>query len=444
MERERPPVGGGEKTPPQDGGKVAPAEENVPSGGEEVSPDAGCAGGAGARGVPPLGANQEVGDGFTAGGEGAMPLDTGGKDEVPPGFGLGPRWWARPLFVSVTTLAAIAVLTLATIVQSPSAKAGSDETPAAEVTSERSAAPTGTAAADGVLTSPSGSATASAAVSAPMTGSPSSSASPSPSAVATATPDSSKALASAVKAAVRSAVAAVPGGGNLSMAVADAGAGSGAGGDAVTYDSGGDTAYDTASIVKVDILAALLLRDQRTGTQPTSEQRALVEAMIERSDNDAALALWHTIGGGAGLATANRTLGLSRTTGGPGDLWGLTQTTASDQITLLRAVFGDTSPLSPASRTYISGLMRSITAGQRWGVSAADSDGAGFALKNGWLQRSATGLWDINSIGEVTYEGHRLLISVLTSGQRSEQAGIERVEAVAKAAAKAYVSSTAG
>lgn len=118
---------------------------------------------------------------------------------------------------------------------------------------------------------------------------------------------------------------------------------------------------------------------------------------------------------------------------------GLTQTTASDQIALLQAVFDSGSPLSASSRAYASGLMRSVIDGERWGVSAADSDGSGYALKNGWLQRSATGLWDINSIGEVTYDGHRLLVSVLSSGQKSEQGGIDQVERVARTAAQAYV-----
>jgi beta-lactamase class A len=227
--------------------------------------------------------------------------------------------------------------------------------------------------------------------------------------------------------------------GRLSVAVADLDPD---GGGTATYNSGDDTEYDTASIVKVDILSTLLLQHQNAGTELTEGQRALATEMIEQSDNDAALSLWEVIGGAGGLDHANTTLGLHHTTGGTDDLWGLTQTTAGDQIALLRDVFGDDSPLSSASRAYVSGLMESVTDGQRWGVSAADSDGAGYALKNGWLERTATSRWDINSIGEVTYDGHRLLISVLSSGQLYEQSAIDQVEKVALAAAKAYVTST--
>ncbi|MYS23192.1 Beta-lactamase enzyme family protein, partial [Streptomyces sp. DvalAA-14] len=174
-------------------------------------------------------------------------------------------------------------------------------------------------------------------------------------------------------------------------------------------------------------------------TYVTQRERELATSMIEVSDNDAAEALWETIGGDSGLASANATLGLRHTVGGSGDLWGLTQTTVADQLTLLRAVFGGGgSPLSAASRGYMKSLMTSISDGQRWGVSAADSDAAGYALKNGWLERTATGRWDINSIGMVTNNGHRLLISVLSSGQASEQKGIDLVQAAAAAAAKSF------
>ncbi|MFI0899408.1 serine hydrolase [Streptomyces sp. NPDC020983] len=207
-----------------------------------------------------------------------------------------------------------------------------------------------------------------------------------------------------------------------------------------TYEDG-STTYDTASIVKVDILASLLLRHQKAGTTLTSAERSEATVMIRQSDNKAATALWHAIGGKPGLDGANKTFGLTHTSGGAGDLWGLTQTTPADQLKLLRVVFdGDGSPLSSASRDYMTGLMSTVTKGQQWGVSAADQDGSGFALKNGWLQRSATGLWDINSIGKVQYHGHTLLVAVLSNGNKSETSGIDKVEAAAEAAAEALLS----
>ncbi|MGW0333732.1 serine hydrolase [Streptomyces sp. NPDC003011] len=199
----------------------------------------------------------------------------------------------------------------------------------------------------------------------------------------------------------------------------------------------GDGAFDTASIVKVDILAALLLQAQDAGTHLTAQEKAYATAMIENSDNASASALWEDIGGADGLDAANKRFGLTGTEGGDGVLWGLTQTTAADQLTLLKQVFGDDSELSEASRTYLRGLMGQIAADQHWGVSAA-ADGSGWALKNGWLARSTTGLWDINSIGRVTVDGHHCLLAVLSKGNATKAQGISLVEAAAKAAVSVF------
>ncbi|WP_329131064.1 class A beta-lactamase-related serine hydrolase [Streptomyces sp. NBC_01476] len=345
-------------------------------------------------------------------------------DAQTPGSDGRERLWSRQMVLSVSALAVMAALTLTTIVQSPahSSTPGpgtEDAKPAAELTqAARAPAP----AAESPVSSPAPSRTP--ATTPPPATTP---AAPSPSPSAT-TADPRTSLSRAVKD--------LGGSGTMSVGVADLD-----GTASATYDSDrDDRAYDTASIVKVDILATLLLRHQRRGTSLSAGERNLATSMIEVSDNDAAEELWETIGGASGLAAGNATLGLHHTVGGPGDLWGLTQTTAVDQLALLRAVFGSSgSPLSAASRSYVKSLMTSVSAGQRWGVSAADSDGAGFALKNGWLQRTATGLWDINSIGLVTYHGHRLLICVLSSGQRSEQKGIDLVEDAASAAATSFV-----
>ncbi|WP_405801528.1 serine hydrolase [Streptomyces sp. NBC_01506] len=207
---------------------------------------------------------------------------------------------------------------------------------------------------------------------------------------------------------------------------------------------GADTGpYDTASIVKVDILAALLLDAQDHGTALTAQQKQLAAAMIRSSDNAATDELWKAIGESAGLAAANERLGLTATKPGQDGHWGLTSTTAADQMVLLEAVLGDAdSPLTADSRSYLRSLMNTVVADQRWGISAAD-DGKGSAgtpvLKNGWLPRSATGLWDVNSIGSVEYGGHTLLVAVLSDGQPSYEKGVALVERAASTAVKAFV-----
>ncbi|MFE9663515.1 serine hydrolase [Streptomyces sp. NPDC005955] len=205
-------------------------------------------------------------------------------------------------------------------------------------------------------------------------------------------------------------------------------------GDGAPVSYRGTTGFATASIVKVDILAALLLGAQRSGRRLTPGERGNATAMIERSDNASASALWTAIGGARGLDAANERLGLTGTTGGAAGRWGLTRTTAVDQVALLRAVFDAPggSALSAASRAYVQQLMGRVVSGQDWGVSAAG--GPEHALKNGWLPRSATGLWVINSVGRVSVEGRSYLVAVLSDGHTSMDEGVQLVEKVASLA----------
>ncbi|MFI1165834.1 serine hydrolase [Streptomyces sp. NPDC020801] len=207
---------------------------------------------------------------------------------------------------------------------------------------------------------------------------------------------------------------------------------------------GDDVHYDTASIIKVDILATVLLQAQDAKRSLTAQERAYADPMIRHSDNTAANALWRQIGRAPGLEAANKRLGLTATKGGPGARWGLTRTTASDQIRLLRAVFdtGRTpktgaTALNAQSRAYVRALMNDVADEQAWGVSAA---GSPWALKNGWLQRDTSGLWDVNSVGRIMVDGHPYLVAVLSDGNASMSKGVSLVQRTARAA----VSSAAG
>jgi Beta-lactamase enzyme family len=201
----------------------------------------------------------------------------------------------------------------------------------------------------------------------------------------------------------------------------------------------GTQEFVTASIVKVDILVTLLYQAQEAGQALTDEDQDLATTMIENSDNDSASALYDDVGGAEAIDDANRQCGLTETTAGTAGYWGLTTTTVDDQIRLLRVVFTRPSPLSPASQDYIQSLMSQVEADQQWGVPAAADPGTPFMVKNGWLPNPY--LWEINSIGEITHGGQRMLVAALSDDNASEASGISLVEAVARAAASSMAGS---
>lgn len=189
-----------------------------------------------------------------------------------------------------------------------------------------------------------------------------------------------------------------------------------------------------ASVVKVDILEALLVQRGRNGL--TRREAALARLMIERSDNNAATDLWRAVGGARGVRSFNAAAGLARTSpsacvvcaGFPWPGWGLTTTTPADQISLLRQLAGPGPLLSDADRRYVLGLMEDVIPSQRWGITAGVSPQATVALKDGWLPLDgARKDWQVNSIGWVSGRGRDYLIAVFCTGNPTPQYGVTTI-----------------
>jgi len=193
--------------------------------------------------------------------------------------------------------------------------------------------------------------------------------------------------------------------------------------------------FDSASIVKVAVVAAAV-RDARLQRRSlTAQERAWSRAAITVSDNDATSALWRRIGAGAGLKRFLAAAGMRRTVPGDGPRWGLTRVTADDQLVLLRHV-STHGVLTKAERAYILGLMRSVTPSQRWGVPTGAPAGTTVGNKNGWLPR-ATAAWRVHSIGTATGPGRSYTAALLSDNDATFAAGIARMDALARAVHRA-------
>lgn len=198
-----------------------------------------------------------------------------------------------------------------------------------------------------------------------------------------------------------------------------------------SFGENADGRFVTASIMKVDILASLLLQRQRDGRGLTGAERALAGTMIRESDNAAASALYSRAGYGPGVAEANRAFGLRHTKPFPTS-WGSSLTSPSDQVRLLTNLVSDGGPLKARGRRYVLGLMGSVLDEQTWGVSAAARPGERVALKNGWVPLRFQGHgWSINSIGRVSGHDHDFLIAVCSAGNPTMETGVSTVEHVA-------------
>lgn len=193
----------------------------------------------------------------------------------------------------------------------------------------------------------------------------------------------------------------------------------------VSYTDPAVAGYENASTVKLAILTALVERAGPAGVLPPGERRS-VTPMISVSDNAAASRLWASLGSAAGMRGFYDRLGMADTTAGPGGRWGLTRTTAADQLKLLREIAYPGELLSEAGRATVAGFLRGVIASQRWGLTGGVPDHVAVELKNGWLPYD--GGWVVNSIGHVYGDGRDYVMAVYTRDSPSMAVGIDTVE----------------
>ncbi|MFN8112107.1 MAG: serine hydrolase [Solirubrobacterales bacterium] len=181
--------------------------------------------------------------------------------------------------------------------------------------------------------------------------------------------------------------------------------------------------FQSASVVKVLILAAELQRLADAGDRLEPSEAAELRRMITVSDNDAATAIFERVGPEGVDAIAHRA-GMrdfrSSTT------WGASVISAAD----MTAMFADLGRVFPERfRKFGLGLLGSIVPEQSWGIPTV-------ARERGWSVRFKGG-WRLDPDGQIVHQaaelsrdGDRRAIAVLSDRQPSMAYGIETVEGV--------------
>jgi beta-lactamase class A len=208
-----------------------------------------------------------------------------------------------------------------------------------------------------------------------------------------------------------------------------------------TWTFGSTKPQAEASIVKLNILETLYAQHRTGSGELSASDTSLAENMMEDSDNDAATSLWDAVGGSPKISSFNTSAGLTHTEpsscvqcpGFPWPGWGLSTTTPTDQLTLLRELIKPSTLLTDAQRDSALKLMENVAPSQRWGVSGGVPSEAKVALKDGWLPLNEENTnWQINSIGWVSGSGRDYLMAALTTGNPSEQYGIDTINQLSK------------
>jgi beta-lactamase class A len=204
-------------------------------------------------------------------------------------------------------------------------------------------------------------------------------------------------------------------GGQVSLAVVDTG------GRLRGRDAG--RRYVSASVVKAMLLVAELqrLEQERLRVDPATDD--LLRAMVTRSDNAAADAIYLRVGDARVFALA-RSAGMRRFT--VAGYWANARVTAAD----LARFFSRLRKLLPRRQRRIGlGLLASVVSEQRWGLPRAAPARWKVYFKGGWRSTDRGEL--VHQVAWLNDGKHDLAIAVLTDGQRSRLYGIQTVRGIA-------------
>jgi hypothetical protein len=190
-----------------------------------------------------------------------------------------------------------------------------------------------------------------------------------------------------------------------------------------------DRVHNSASVVKVLFMIALLREPDVRHDDLTDSERGLLEPMIQRSDNQTATAIFNRVGQPALYDLADDA-GLDHFTTQP--TWGLTTITAGSQARFFSRI-QDFIPRR--HRAYAMHLLTNIVPSQRWGIPPAAPRGWTLNFKGGWSGRPS---WRVNQVMLLRRPPRSFALAILTREQPSKDYGIATIEGVARRLLRGY------
>ena len=184
-----------------------------------------------------------------------------------------------------------------------------------------------------------------------------------------------------------------------------------------------DRVHNSASVVKVLFMIALLREPGVRHDDLAASEKALLEPMIKRSDNQAANAVYTRVGKPA-LYDLAHDIGLDHFTTQP--TWGLTTITAGSQARFFRRiqVF-----IPERHRAYAMHLLESIVPSQRWGIPPVAPERWNLYFKGGWSGKPS---WRVNQVMLLRRPPRSFAVAILTREQPSKAYGEQSIQGVAK------------
>ncbi len=193
-----------------------------------------------------------------------------------------------------------------------------------------------------------------------------------------------------------------------------------------TFGSLTNEPFLTASVVKLQIMAGVLLTLQDADQPVSYYLDGRLNNMIGASDNVASDDLVAWLGGLGQLQVIGERFDLADTDNLWAGDWGSTLTTATDQTKLMTELLVRGGPLSSASRTIARSYLNGVQDDQRWGVGSVSGDGVSALVKNGWWynepgDNGVAYAWRLNSVGLIeSADGRAWSVAILGNEWRAQ------------------------
>jgi hypothetical protein len=193
----------------------------------------------------------------------------------------------------------------------------------------------------------------------------------------------------------------------------------------------------TASVIKAQVLGAVLLKAQREHRHLDARERHDIHPMIRWSYNNPYVPdLYNDVGGVPGMDRFDHRMHAFHTANTAE--YGGTVTTSGDRTNISKRMLYGGGPMRAKYRRIAWRYMSDVTPTQRWGITAGMRKGWHVGLKNGFYPMSGHG-WRVGSTGFLraphTHRGYA--ITVMTDQDHTQVQGIRLVERVVRRAADA-------
>jgi hypothetical protein len=196
----------------------------------------------------------------------------------------------------------------------------------------------------------------------------------------------------------------------------------------------------TASVIKAQVLGAVLLKAQSEHRSLDARERHDIHPMIHDSFNNPYVPdLYNDVGGIAGMDRFDRKMHAFHTTNT--EEYGATVTTSNDRTNIVRRMLYGGGPMHSAYRKVAWHYMSHVTPTQRWGITAGMRRGWSVALKNGFYPLGS-GNWRVGSTGFLRAPGsdRGYAITIMTDNDITQADGMRLVQEVARRAAERLAS----